>query len=204
MATLRDSLLKNARWYAACQRLVGADRAQRRMVADHLRPVAGSAVLDVGCGDAHVRPLLGAVDYVGVDLNDNYIDAAVDKIDDHTRLLHADVASLPGLGLGPFDLAMALGLQHHLPDDVVRKLIEDVAAVLRPGGRYVTMDPVFAPDGRTTARVLAALDRGRYVRDEPGYVRLFDDSPFELDVVRVRHDLLPIPYSHLVIEARRR
>jgi len=53
-------------------------------------------------------------------------------------------------------------------------------------------------------RVLAALDRGRYVRDEPGYVRLFDGSPFTLEVVRVRHDLLPIPYSHLVIEARRR
>lgn len=204
MATLRDALLKNARWYATFQRLVGADRAQRMVVADHLRPVPGTSVLDVGCGDAHVRPLLRDLNYVGVDLNSDYIESAADRVDDQTRLLHADVASLPALGLGPFDLAIALGLQHHLDDATVRGLVADVAAVVPPGGRYVTVDPVFSPEARSTARVLAALDRGRYVRDEPGYVRLFDGSPFTLEVVRVRHDLLPIPYSHLVIEARRR
>lgn len=204
MPTLRDTLLKDARWYGRFLDLIRADRAQSRLVADHIRPRPGDSVLDVGCGDARIRPLLGDVDYVGVDLNDNYLDAASELIDDHTRLLHADVASLPGLGLGPFDLAMAVGLHHHLSDDEVRSLIADVAGVVAPGGRYITLDPLFAPDSRTTARVLAALDRGRHVRDQAGYVRLFDGSPFDLEVVRVRHDLLAIPYTHLAIEARRR
>jgi len=183
--------------------LIRADRAQQMLVSDHLRPRSGDQVLDVGCGDGRVRALLGDVNYVGVDLNHDYLEAAKRISTSDTRFVHANVASLVNLGLGPFDLGLALGLHHHLDDESVIRLIRDVAGALRPGGRYVSVDPVFAPDGRTTARVLAALDRGRYVRDETGYRRLFEDSPFELESVQIRHDLLPFPYSHCIIEARR-
>jgi hypothetical protein len=64
------------------------------------------------------------------------------------------------------------------------------------------MDPVFDPDQRTTARVLAALDRGRHVRDRGGYERLVGSS-LRVERVTIRHDLLAMPYSHCILESRR-
>jgi len=203
MPTIRDSLLKDARWYGLWMDLIRAEKEQQVLVAEHIRPRPGESLLDVGCGEGRVRRLLGDIEYVGVDLNRDYLDRAARHADSTTRFVAADVASLSELGLGPFDVAMALGLHHHIDDDAVRGLIGDIASMLKPGSRYVTVDPVFSPASRTTARVLAALDRGRHVRDEVGYRRLYDDSPMRIETVRIRHDLLPFPYSHCIIEATR-
>jgi SAM-dependent methyltransferase len=110
------------------------------------------------------------------------------------------VAELPDLRVGQFDIAIAIGLLHHISDESADVLLRGVRDVLTPGGRLVTLDPVFSPDQKTSARVLAALDRGRHVRDEGGYVRLVAKH---LTVSRhvVLHDLLWIPYSHCAIEA---
>jgi cyclopropane fatty-acyl-phospholipid synthase-like methyltransferase len=159
-------------------------------------------VLDVGCGDGDIRPLLGDVDYTGVDLNTDYLRVASASADERTRFVHADVSALGGLGLGPFDCAIAVGLLHHLSDSECDSLLAAVHDTLAPGGRLVTIDPVFTPDQRTTARVLAALDRGRHVREVSGYTRLIDQQ-FEVKESVVRQDLLPFPYSHALIEAVR-
>ena len=202
MPTLRDGLLRHARWYRNFKTLIRAEKATEVMAKEYIRPRAGERVLDVGCGDGDIRPYLPDVDYTGVDLNDDYLRVAQRQTDDRTRFLHADVASLAGLGLGPFDCAIAVGLLHHLTDDECDSLLAAVHDALVPGGRLVTFDPVFTPTQRTTARVLAALDRGRYVRDTGGYERL---AARHFDVTRrdTRNDLLPFPYSHAIFELRR-
>lgn len=200
MDTLRDRLLARRRWYHGWKQLISAERAMRMVVADHLRPEPGDRVLDVGCGDGDIRPLLGDVDYTGVDFNADYIRSAQSLADDTTRFLQADVADLPKLGFDEFDVVFAYGVLHHLSDDECLGLIESVSHVLADGGRLVSIDPVFEPTQRTTARVLAALDRGRYVRAPSGY-RQVVESHLAIKNLTIRQDLLPFPYSHCVIEA---
>jgi ubiquinone/menaquinone biosynthesis C-methylase UbiE len=200
MDTLRDRLLARRSWYHGFKQLIEADRAMRRVVADHIRPEPGDRILDVGCGDGDVRPLLGEVDYTGVDLNPDYIKAARVHENAQTRFLQADVSDLPHLGFEEFEIVLAFGVLHHLSDDECLGLVEAVSRVLPAGGRFVTIDPVFDPAQRTTARVLAALDRGRYVRAGSGYRQLIESS-LAVKNLTIRHDLLRFPYSHCAIEA---
>ena len=202
MSTVRDRLLADAKWYHLFKVMIRAEK-QMRLVAEeygHLAP--GDKVLDVGCGDGDIRPFLGDVDYTGIDFNDDYLRVAKEHENASTRFIAADVSELEGLGLGPFDLALGIGLLHHLSDAENSSLLEGIAAALKPGGRLITIDPLFHPEQRTTARVLAALDRGRYVRDQSGYERVIGEH---LTVERsdVYSDLLIMPYTHCVIEARR-
>jgi cyclopropane fatty-acyl-phospholipid synthase-like methyltransferase len=199
MPTIRDGLLQHATWYRRFKTLIRADRATRIMAREYIRPRPGERILDVGCGDGDIRPYLEGCDYTGVDLNDDYLRVAEGRSDATTRFLHADVASLAGLGLGPFDVAIAVGLLHHLTDDQCTSLLAAIRDALVPGGRLITFDPVFDPQQRTSARLLAALDRGRYVRDETGYERLFDGL-FTVQGRALRQDLLPFPYSHAIFE----
>jgi ubiquinone/menaquinone biosynthesis C-methylase UbiE len=199
-ATFRDSLLGRAGWYHRWKQFLKAENSTRRFVDEYVRPNEGDHVLDVGCGDGDIRPLLGKVHYVGIDSNPNYLAVASARTDSTTRFVQANVADLSELNVGPFDIAIAVGLLHHISDESAEMLLSGLRDVLVPGGRLVTLDPVFSPDQKTSARVLAALDRGRYVRDEGGYVRLVAQH---LTVTRhlVRHDLLWFPYSHCTIEA---
>ena len=200
--TLRDSLLANAQWYHRWRQLLKADDVVRTWVEEYLRPESGDRVLDVGCGDGQVRPLLGDVEYLGIDLNEDYLSVAAARADGRTHFLHADVADLPKMNLGPFDLVIGVGLLHHLSDDSADSLLRGVRDVLVPGGRLVTLDPVFHPEQQTVARVLAALDRGRFVRDQGGYERLIA-AHLAIKRVEARHDLAWFPYSHCVVEAVR-
>ncbi len=202
MPTLRDSMLARASWYRRWKQLLRADAVMAKIVAEHIRPVPGSVVLDVGCGNGDIRPLLGAVDYTGIDANEDYLHEARAQEDESTRFVAGDVSDLPGMGLGPYDLVIAVGLLHHVDDTSAAALLDGVATALRAGGRFVSVDPAFTPDQRTSARVLAALDRGRHVREPDGYQTLIG-AALQLDRTVVRHDLLWLPYTHCIVEASR-
>src|SRR5262249_13226752 len=138
------------------------------------------------------------VSYVGVDLNPEYIETATRRRGrPNARFVNASTDDLPSLGLADFDAAIVISALHHLTEDQVTNLVASLQRVVRPGGRLVTVDPVWEPDQATTARVLIALDRGRHVRDIDGYARLIGKGFDELEFT-VRSDLLRLPYSYCV------
>ncbi len=169
----------------------------QRLVDEHFHPVAGSRVLDVGCGTGDLARLLPQVRYVGVDHNPAYL-TGEPAVTEGPRFVHADLAELGDLDIGSFDLAVAVGVIHHLDDDLAADVTAEVRRRLVPGGRFVTVDPVFHPDQRTVARVLMALDRGRYVRHPNDYERLMRGAFEQADVV-IRFDLNPFPYTHCIV-----
>jgi len=103
---------------------------------------------------------------------------------------------------GSFDLVLALGLINHLHDAEARQLLQLAYDALRPGGKLVTVDGVVTPDQSPAARWLLARDRGGYVRRTGEYLRIAS-SVFQSLSPSIRHDLLRIPYSHLILECVR-
>jgi SAM-dependent methyltransferase len=197
--TIREAVLGTARGFQAFKAVTGATRVMTTVTSEYLRPVPGERILDVGCGFGDLRRYLTEVEYVGIDLNDRYIDYAR-RHQPPARFINASVTDLGTMGLGGFDGAIALGVLHHLGDEDATELLKALPDVLVPGGRFVAVEPVWAPDQRTTARVLAALDRGRYVRDQRGYEELV--APwFPHSTSSVRHDLFRFPYSHCIVQA---
>jgi ubiquinone/menaquinone biosynthesis C-methylase UbiE len=201
--SFRDRFLGTSLGYGSFKKIIGADRAMRVFAESYIRPAAGERLLDVGCGVGDMLDHLGGVAYVGVDMNASYIATAKrHRSRTDARFVCSSVDDLPALGLGGFDCAIVISVLHHLTNNQVSNLVDSLQRVLKPGGRLVTVDPVWSPEQRTTSRVLIALDRGRYVRDIDGYGELigkgFDDLEFA-----VRDDLLHVPYSYCISRSRR-
>ena len=150
-----------------------------------------------GCGTGDIVELLGAVSYVGYDPSAEYIESARQRHGSRGTFSVGEVGSVD-LRDDSFDICIAKGVLHHLEDDAASGLFAEAARVLRPGGRLVTMDPVFADDQPLIARFLAERDRGQNVRRFDEYEQLARTAFGDVDG-QVRHDLLRVPYSHALL-----
>lgn len=167
-----------------------------RLAAERVRAEKGDRVLDIGCGPADWLELLPGVEYVGIDFNPDYIEAARQRYGSRGTFEVASVSDdLAGKYRG-FDIALAMGVLHHLTDSEVAQLMEIARAALRPGGRLVTLDGVFIDGQPFLERWIVSRDRGRFVRTAAEYERLAKPYFPEIDSHIHRRELR-IPYSHL-------
>jgi SAM-dependent methyltransferase len=198
-------IFESAAVYERFQRLLGSEAARRRFVRDFLRPSPGARILDIGCGTGAILDHLPAdVDYVGYDLNPNYIEEAHRRHPGRGRFYCARVEEAPETAeetAEGFDLVLAAAILHHLEDPEAGRLIASAHRHLRPGGALVTLDPVRHPGQSPVARLLIALDRGRRVRTAEGY-RGLAAACFPSVETALLTDLMAIPYSHFLMRAR--
>jgi SAM-dependent methyltransferase len=197
-------LLERAAGYERFQRLLGARRARRWFVAEVLKPRAGQRLLDIGCGTGSLLDdLPEGVEYLGLDFNAGYLDAARRRHGVRGSFVCTRVEELRADSWSAvFDLVVAKGVLHHLADAVAARLVALAHASLAPGGRLVTIDPVRHASQPWPSRLLMALDRGRCIRDESGYLGLVRER-FPSAGGELRTDLLAVPYAHLAIRAPR-
>ena len=128
---------------------------------------AGDRVVDIGCGFGHFS--LGLARLVGA----RGSVVAVDLQEEMLRRVRrrAERAGLEGiirthrcredaLGLeGPADFVLAFWMVHEVPDS--ERLLEEVAGLLRPGGRFLMAEPVFhTPESVFLGEVAAAERAG--------------------------------------------
>ncbi|HVZ70385.1 MAG TPA: class I SAM-dependent methyltransferase [Rhizomicrobium sp.] len=183
------------------QNMVGSPRAHRRIISEIVRPQTGERILDIGCGVGAIVPFLPEdIDYVGIDLSEPYISKAQKSYGGRRRFICADVSSADAEMLGTFDRAVAFGMLHHVPEKVADQVAALVRRVVKPGGHFFTIDPCYAPGQSRIAKFLIDNDRGQFVRDEKGYLRIVA----ELGEVRaeLHHDLLRVPYTQLVMDIK--
>ena len=108
----------------------------------HLEPLAGRAVLDLGCGvgwGGQVAHDGGAALVVGLDLSVTAIDLAATTPPGPVWLL-GDGGRLP-FADGSFDRLLSFGSLEHFPD--VPAALAEVRRTLRPGGIAVVVVPNF-------------------------------------------------------------
>jgi SAM-dependent methyltransferase len=156
-------------------------------------------VLDIGCGPGDMLNYLPAVHYVGFDASEAYIARARQRFGRRGQFYCGLVNSGSISELHTFDIVLAHGVLHHLGDAEASALFALARAALRPGGWLVTFDGCYAPNQSRLARWFVSRDRGRYVREVEEYRRLAN-SAFDRVHVTVRHDLLRIPYTHIIME----
>lgn len=201
---LRERLLSNTTVYRTFKRVVLPSGTLEKLVVDHFVVPDGGKVLDLGCGFGDYAPFFAnRCDYLGIDHNQSYIETAR-RMNSGTsaRFIVADVVSPEVAENAPFDLVMLSGVLHHLSASAVELLAAQILPLLSDGGSFVAMEPVFHPDQRLSARVAIASDRGRYVRDEDGYLALLRSS-FPSVRSLVVPGLLRMPYTHVFLQATR-
>jgi SAM-dependent methyltransferase len=171
-----------------------------RLAAEVIRPEPGMRVIDLGCGNGRLVPFLGeGIEYVGVDNHAGYVAAARERYGSpNVEFVVGDVTELESLRLGRADVVVCIGILHHLDDDAAAAALRSARALLSDGGRIVTLDGCYEPTQHWIARVLLALDRGRFVRHPGDYERLAAAS-FRVTSRQIWTDLYQFPYTHIVL-----
>jgi SAM-dependent methyltransferase len=195
------SLLEKPALYEMFSRVVGAQGSRETFVKTYVRPREGDRILDVGCGPADILDHLPGVDYFGFDISPSYIDSATARYGERGRFFCERVSEARAFleNEGRFDIVLAIGILHHLERQEALDLFALAKRALKPGGRLVTLDPCYAPGQSPIARYLASRDRGRFVRTEAQY-RELAAVEFPGVASTVRHDLLRMPYTHIILE----
>lgn len=128
-------------------------------------------VLDVGCGPGTNASRFTGADYVGVDINEKYLEVARSRHSGH--FLQADLVTADLSHLGRFDLILVNSFLHHLPDRAVDDVLGRLAGLLEPDGRVHILELVL-PARPSLATLMARLDRGRYARTVDAWQERFE------------------------------
>ena len=181
--------------------LVGGPACAKVFLNEYVQPRVGARILDIGCGPGTIVSYLQTSDYLGFDLSPEYIALAKRRFP-NARFVCERVSQFSLAKEQSFDVVLALGIVHHLDDAEAKQLFQIAYRALKQGGKLVTFDGVYSDGQSTAARWLLARDRGEYVRSEREYVGIASQV-FSNIRPSVRHDLLRIPYTHLILECIR-
>lgn len=182
--------------YDFVQAIFGAKRGRECLLRDYIKPQSGMAILDIGCGTAEILKYLpNDIIYYGVEPEKKYISAM--PADTRGIFLCNDIDSMPSIDI-KFDIVLALGVVHHLDDAQADKLFSFARRALKKTGRLITIDGVFTSKQNPIAKILLRMDRGKFVRNEAGYVRLAQNH-FGMVQATVKSKTFP-PYTHCILQ----
>src|SRR6266446_3175955 len=134
-------------WLLAYLVFGGSEQALRQMTADLAQLQPGETVLDVGCGTGTLA--LEAYERVGATGRLCGIDPAPQQITRARRKaarrglpidFQAGVIEQLTFPDQSFDVVLSTLMMHHLPDDLKRQGLAEIARVLKPGGRLLVVD----------------------------------------------------------------
>ena len=146
--------------YDCSQFLAGAPLVRRRLKPILAGCAPASRILDIGGGTGFLEQMAPpSCTYVCLDLELPKLRRYMSKSNGAKPLL-ADATRMP-IQTGSIDLVACIAMAHHLQDGHFVQLLEESARVLRRGGQFLLLEPVFAPR-RVPGRFLWSLDRGAY------------------------------------------
>jgi ubiquinone/menaquinone biosynthesis C-methylase UbiE len=190
------SAFKVARIYSLFQDLIGAQKARRWWIQQCLRPQPGEKVIDIGCGPGDILELLPQVNYFGLDVSEPYILEARRRYGGRGVFLHGDTqACAADERLRGADLVMCLGVLHHLNDTFAR-------LNLKPGGRFVGIEPCLLAHQSRASRWIMARDRGGNIRREDAWRDLLR-RVFPEHSTTILTSMIRIPYIHIALTGRK-
>jgi len=189
--------------YNVFQAVVGRNALRRRIIQSHIRAKPGDKVIDIGCGPARVLQSLPDVEYLGFDIDPDYIAFARRTYGDKGTFVVGDTRSLRGdTRFKDADIVIAIAVLHHLDDEEAADCIRFAYDALKRGGRLVCYDACWIPNQGVVSRYIMSLDRGRNIRTEQQCrqlaAKVFSNVHTWIDTKPLR-----IPYVTIVLECEK-
>jgi SAM-dependent methyltransferase len=169
MNAIMTYLLEQTPVYSLWQAPFAAEKLVPLLAHNDLRRLG--RVLDVGCGPGINTQLFKDADYVGVDINPDYIESARRK---HGRkFIVADVTTYEDASIGKFDFILVNSFLHHVNDEEAHRVLASLGK-WATGDGYVHVIELVRPEQRSIARLLAHWDRGDYTRPWAAWQNLLE------------------------------
>jgi SAM-dependent methyltransferase len=147
--------------------LEGGYAGHHRVIAESLASPPGP-VLDIGCGTGVFAGRFRRDEYLGIDISPTYIAAAQRKFPRHRfAVMDARRLDIPDASQSRGFIS---GILHHLSDDDVAAVLQEMARVVRPDGRIVIWEDIPTQSLlNVVGRTIHALDLGDRIREPAGY-----------------------------------
>ena len=193
----------NAKLYEIFQFALAKKTSHNVIKNEILKPDDGiSSVLDFGCGIGYHSRFFPYAEYLGIEplesciaiANKNYADSS-------TQFISGDHLYLKNLNNESFDLVIAVGVLHHIDDEIFNEFIRETYRILKPGGRLTTLDPVFHLRQTKISEWLVKRDRGAWVRTELEYINPVEKFFSGKIETKIYSNLNRIPYDHFAMSA---
>lgn len=183
------SALDKPLFYRLAQKIF-APGARASLIA-HLRTITQSLpprtnLLDVGCGPESWLFAVG-LKPTGLDLTESYVAEWIKRGD---RAVVGSADELP-FAAKSFEGVWSIGLLHHLPDETVRKVMQECVRVCQHNDGYLVILDAVKPRvawRRPLAWLIRRMDRGQFMRTE-GQLRSLLHKDYEWSVRRITYAL---------------
>ena len=195
--------LKNPSVYNVFSAAVGGNVLRRSLIQNHVRAKPGDKVIDIGCGPAQALQSLPDVEYLGIDIDPDYIAFARRTYGDKGTFVVGDTRALRGdLRFKGADIVIAIAVLHHLDDEDAADCIRFAYDALKRGGRLICHDACWIPNQGALSRYIMSTDRGRNIRTEQQYrqlaAKIFGNVHTWVDTKPLR-----IPYVTILLECEK-
>jgi ubiquinone/menaquinone biosynthesis C-methylase UbiE len=169
-------LLANATLYEFVQEVTGSriSEARIREIVGPIEP--GTRILDAGGGTGIIARAFGiGLDYSCMDLDLARLRVARRR---GSSAVQGDVTLMP-LRTDSIDLVVLRSMSHHLGDAGFAKMVAECWRVIKPSGRLLFLDAVWAP-WWLPGRLLWGIDQGSHPRTAE-HMRAVLETHFELE-----------------------
>lgn len=164
-------------WYRARREVLAA------LIARNVRPPAGAAILEIGCGTGHNLEMLGQFGTVdALELDDQARAIAQQRLG--KIVMKSPLPELNGVKTAHYDMIGAFDVIEHVVDDSAA--LASIAKRLKPGGKLVMTVP--AHQWMWSAHDVVNHHHRRY--SKAGLRALIAASPLELDAIGYFNSLL--------------
>lgn len=82
------------------------------------------------------------------------------------------------------DFVMIIAVLHHIATQEITRYVAEFRRILSPEGRVLVIEPSLWEHTPICNRFMQWLDKGEYIRDERGYLELFEDQGFTCQVLK--------------------
>jgi SAM-dependent methyltransferase len=131
------------------------------------------SVLDVGCGPGTNAPRFFHTKYLGIDINERYIQLARNRY--QRDFLVADVTTSQSIPAGSYDFILLNSFLHHVDTPSTLRILSSLNNFLTPDGHVHSIELVL-PENSGIPRWLAEHDRGKFPRTLSTWRDLFEDK----------------------------
>jgi ubiquinone/menaquinone biosynthesis C-methylase UbiE len=150
--------------YDLIQKLAGEAKSNAVIASQTKKINPKSLVVDFGGGTGSFQELLPqSSTYVCLDMDRLKLKGFLKKSQDGLALI-GDATQAP-IRAEVVDVAICKAILHHVPEENLAVLFQEISRVLKPCGKFIVIDPVWA-SGRWIGRQLWKYDRGAFPRTE--------------------------------------
>ncbi len=127
-------------------------------------------ILDIGCGSGEISRFFNDLDYIGIDVNPDYIEFARKIYKKNFEVMNAQKLRFKKRY---FDYVVIIGVLHHIDDKNCNLILNEITRVIKDNGKIIIIEDV-----NTQSRIdlfgnlIRKLDVGEHIRTKKEWLEL--------------------------------